>query len=142
MLCLTSIAFSQEQKTIETLTTEATLTFGRYGTDCNGRGTCGFTTDISKAEANTTITYNKNNTITLIIDRTKVTKEEELKIVGKQLKRSSKLKDLMFVMAEELVLDNNTKHRLNTPKSLTKIAKGNYPIEITKTAFIITLKLE
>ena len=82
LLCLTTIAFSQQKNATEKTTIKGELTFGK-NPDCIRRGgICTFNTSQNKALANTQITYNKDNTITLIIDRTKITIEEEYKIVG------------------------------------------------------------
>src|SRR5690606_40766168 len=67
---------------------------------CRGRGTCGFAKAESKEQANTQIINNKNSTITLIIDRSKITKEEEYKIVGQYLTTTSKVNELTFAMEE------------------------------------------
>lgn len=142
MLCITTIAFSQEKKEAEKATINAELSFGRLGLDCSGRGVCSFNTNTNKAQLNTQITYNKGNTITLIIDRTKITKTEEYKIVGQYLATTSKVNELTFIMEDDLDLDDETKTSLKTANHLTKIAKGNYPVFITKDTFTITLKLE
>ncbi|MDO6596362.1 hypothetical protein Q4512_05510 [Oceanihabitans sp. 2_MG-2023] len=142
LLCLTTIAFSQVKNISEKTTINTELSFGRLGLDCSGRGACGFNTSTTKAQANTQVTYNKENTITLIIDRSKITKEEEYKIVGQYLTTTSKVNELTFIMEEDLTLEAETKIGLKTAKPLTKIAKGNYPIIITKDTFTIRLKLE
>lgn len=142
LLCITSIAFSQEQKTTKTITTNAIVTFGRYGLDCAGRGVCSFTKTENKREANTTINYNKDHTITLIIDRTKITTTDAIKILGQPVTEQFKASDLTFAMEDHFNLEPELKTSLKTSKQITKIAKGNYPIQITKNHFIITLKLE
>lgn len=138
LLCLTTIAFSQQKKTL----INAELSLGRLGADCSGRGACGFNTSTTKAQANTQVTYNKDNSITLIIDRSKITKEEEFKIVGQYLTSTSKVNELTFVMEEDLTLEAETKIGLKMGNYLTKIAKGNYPVVITKDTFTIILRLE
>jgi len=142
MLCIPLIAFSQQKNVIEKNTVSSELIFGKY-TDClRPGGICTFNTSTTKAQANTQVTYNKDNSITLIIDRSKITKEEEFKIVGKYLTTTSKVKELTFIMIEDLTLEAETKSGLKTAKYLTKIAKGNYPVVITKDTFTITLRLE
>lgn len=142
MLCITSIAFSQQQKTTQTTSINAMLTFGRLGLDCSGRGACSFKTTENREDTNAVATYNKDNTITFIIYRSKITKEDDLKIVGQPLTRDSKVSDLTFVMEDDLILDTYTKSRLHTPLQLTKIPKGNYALSITEDTYTITLILE
>ncbi|WP_290700713.1 hypothetical protein [Lacinutrix sp.] len=146
LLCTISIAFSQEKRT-EKRTEEKTainteLKFGKY-TDClRPGGICTFNVNSNKSQTNTTATYNKDNTVTLIIDRTKITKEDEVKIFGKQLDDVFKVNELVFVMDENFVLEKEIKSSLKTPEQVTKLAKGNYPIQITKETITITIKLE
>lgn len=146
LLCLTTIAFSQQKNTTEKTTINGELIFGK-NPDCIRRGgICTFNTSQNKAQANTQantqVTYNKDSTITLIIDRTKITKEEEYKIVGQYLTSTSKVNELTFIMEEDLMLEAETKIGLKMANYLTKIAKGNYPVVITKDTFTITLRLE
>jgi hypothetical protein len=142
LLCLTTIVFSQEEKLDTKATTFAKLTFGRYGADCSGRGTCSFNTQATKAQANTKLIYNKNESLTLIIDRTKITLEDEIKIVGKQLTKNSKVNDFLFVMEDDFILDTTQQSNLKLPNDLSYIPKGNYPIQITNDTYIITIKLK
>ncbi len=142
LLCLTTIAFSQQKNTTEKTTINGELIFGK-NPDCIRRGgICTFNTSQNKAQANTQVTYNKDNSITLIIDRSKITKEEEFKIVGQYLTSTSKVNELTFVMEEDLTLEAETKIGLKMANYLTKIAKGNYPVVITKDTFTIILRLE
>ncbi|WP_452230956.1 hypothetical protein [Lacinutrix sp. MEBiC02404] len=142
MLCLPLMLFSQQKNTTEKTSINGELTFGK-NPDCIRRGgICTFNTSQSKAQGNTQIIYNKENSITLIIDRTKITKEEEYKIVGQYLTTTSKVNALTFIMEEDLTLEAETKTGLKTAKHLTKITKGNYPVYITKDTFTIILKLE
>ncbi|QRM89080.1 hypothetical protein FG167_07475 [Lacinutrix sp. WUR7] len=138
MLCLTTIAFSQEKTVRQTIFVNTSW----EGKRCNGSNGLCYISSTNKAQANTQITYNKENTITLIIDRTKITKEEEYKIVGQHLTATSKVNELTFIMEEDLTLEAETKTGLKTANHLTKIAKGNYPVVITKETFTITLRLE
>lgn len=142
LLCITSIAFSQNKKASTIATVNTQITFGRQSLDCRGRGTCNFEKAENIENANATATYNKDNTVTLIIDRTKITKENEVKIVGKPLDDVFKVNELVFVMDEDFVLEKEIKSSLKTPEQVTKLAKGNYPIQITKETITITIKLE
>jgi hypothetical protein len=138
MLCLTTIAFSQEKTVTQTIFVNTSW----EGKRCNGSNGLCYINSTNKSRANTQVTYNKDNTITLIIDRSKITKEEEFKIVGQYLTTTSKVNELTFIMEEDLTLEAETKSGLKTAKYLTKIAKGNYPVVITKDTFTITLRLE
>ena len=143
LLCLTSIAFSQNQKSAIEASINAKITFGRNGADCSGRGTCSFNTNTNKASANAQIISNRDsNIITLIIDRTKITNQEEIKIIGQPLSSDSIKKEFAFIMEDDFTLEAETKLQLKAPIQLTKIAKGTYPISITKETFTITFKLE
>lgn len=141
-MCIPLVLFSQQKTTKANTTSNGELTFGKY-TDClRPGGICTFNTSQNKAQANTQISYNKDNTITLIIDRTKITKEEEYKIVGQHLTATSKVNALTFVMEDDLMLETETRTNLKIANHLFKIAKGNYPVYITKETFTINLKLE
>ena len=142
LLCITSIAFSQDKKTSNSTAINAQITFGRQSLDCRGRGTCSFEKVESIKEANAIVTYNKDNTITLIIDRTKITKEDEAKIVGKPIAEVLNVNKLVFTIQDDLTLETEIKSNLKTEQNITKIAKGNYPIQVTKETFTITIKLE
>ncbi|MCP4052318.1 MAG: hypothetical protein GY739_04475 [Mesoflavibacter sp.] len=135
MLCLPFIALSQANK----LSTEANLTFGRHSLDCSGRGTCSFTSPDNK-QANTEIIYNKDNTLSLIIDRTRITMEDELKITGQNLQETYRSEDLTFVMEEDFEIPIEIKTKLNMSSNL--IVKGTYPIQVNETHFIITITLK
>lgn len=141
-LCLHAIAFSQAQNQTENISIQGEVAFGKY-TDClRPGGICTFGSSNNKAHANTQITYNMDNTITLIIDRNKMTKDDEYKMLGQHLEANSKVNELTFARDEDLVLENDLKTSLKIANHLTKIAKGSYPVLINEHTITITLKLE
>ena len=142
LLCITSIAFSQEQKSNESLTANATLTFGRYGKDCSGRGICSFSISADQSVANALATYNKNKTLTLTIYRDKLSADERYKIVGNYSTLNTKISEPVFVMDEALKLSTSVKNSLRKEASFNEIVKDNYTIKVTEETYVITLKLE
>lgn len=141
-LCLPLMVFFQQENPEKETIVNAEFTIGRQGQDCAGRGLCSFNTSLNKSDTSISQVYYKNNTLILAIDRLNIDKVEETKLVGKQLNRDSKESDLTFVMEEALVLDATTIADLKIPNSLTKIAKGSYPIIISKNSLIIIINLE
>ena len=141
-LMLPFVVISQNPKTTQNTPINAKSSFGRLGSDCSGRGVCSFNIDSNKAQVNSQLIYNEDYTLTLIIDRNKITKEEEVKIVGEILTETSKVNEITFLMEDELVLKDETKTTLKITNQLTKIAKGNYSALITKNTITLTLILE
>lgn len=139
---MTSIVFSQKQVEVNQKLISAEITFGRLGHDCKGRGICSFNTTSNTTKHNTQIKYHEDNRITLVIDRTRITKEEELKIVGQDLEVNTKIKEGLFVLEDDFILEALIKSELKTPHQITKVAKGNYSLLISKDTFTITLKIE
>lgn len=146
LLCITPIAFSQANKVIndsnKTTAINTELKFGKYSDCFRSGGICTFNTNANKVDSNTLVIHNFNNTITLIIDRSKITKHEELKILGQELMPKSKIDNLKFEMEESFILDASIKSNLKIAKPLTKIKTGSYPIIITAETFTITVNLE
>lgn len=71
----------------------------------------------------------------LIVDRTKISQEEELRIVGKKLSEISP--STFFIVDEDFVLDNQTANAIGLKESYIVIPKGEYPMSVDgKRAYI------
>lgn len=139
LLCITTSAFSQQEKQQNIMTANTSWN----GKRCNGsHGLCYINSTNNKAETNTKIIYNQDNTVTFIIDRSKITKEDEAKIISVNLNASFKPSQSIFIMEDDFELEMDDKSRLQIPLQLTKIPKGNYVLTITKDTFTIIFKLE
>jgi len=138
LLFLSLNAFSQ----VETFITSiyATSTFGSYS-NCTRRGLCAVKASIDNSKSNTQTIINEDNTLTLIFERDQLTKEEELKILGKEINLNTEFENFTFIMEETLEPDEETRKALNFPQNLTTITTGTYPIIITEESFTVTLKL-
>ncbi len=132
LLCLSSIAYSQEQNT----TLNATIVFG-HGPDCRGySGICSFQSiSNKKAEANTQISFNReSNKLTFIVlIKDTVTK---LKITNNELEKGFYL----YNFEEDFVLPREILNNLGITNA-TKIKKGNYLVKEEDDKLIMKLKL-
>lgn len=138
MLFLSLTAFSQ----VETLITSvyATSTLGSYS-NCTRRGLCAIKGNLDISKANTQTIINEDNTLTLVFERDKLSKEDEIKILGQEININTEMEDFTFLMEEALVLDEETRKALNFPQNFTTITTGTYPVIITEKSFTVTLKL-
>jgi len=88
-----SLSFSQEQDA-----EKANVNVNWSGRGCRGtNGLCNIEST-NKTSANATLQYNEEETLTLVIDRTKLTPEEESNLVSVKLNKNSKENDLIFIM--------------------------------------------
>lgn len=138
LLFLSSTAFSQVETFISS--EYAVSTLGSYS-NCTRRGLCAIKGSLDISKSNTRTIINEDNTLTLIFERDKLTKEDELKILGKEININTEIEDFTFLMEEALVLDQETRKALNFPHNFTTITTGTYPIIITEDSFTVTLKL-
>jgi len=140
LLCITTIAFTQEQKTAHQINVNTSWE-GRPR--CNGgRGLCAINSSSNTRQANTTIYYYENNKVGFIIDRSKIDKEVEIKIIGIELSSTSIDKEFSYIMNEDYLLNLEAQIILKTSSKFTKIPKGSYPIKLAKDTIIITFNLE
>lgn len=140
MLCISSIALSQEQKQTHIMTSDVTVNFGRLGSDCTGRGICSFEETTNKEEANARLIYNEDESLTIIINRTNISKEDEMKILGIALDNNSKTSDITFVMEEPITLNKETNLESKLVTENVELPRGAFPIVITEEDFTITFK--
>lgn len=76
----------------------------------------------------------------LIIDRNKISKEEELRIVGKEL--SSLMPSTLFEVEEDFLLDTQTAGAIGLTQDYTIIPKGKYPMVIEENSVYISFTVE
>ncbi|WGD35645.1 hypothetical protein [Olleya sp. YS] len=111
------------------------------GRGCRGtNGLCNI--DITNNNmTNARIHYDSYDLI-LVIDRSKLTQEDESNLVSVRLNKDSNESELIFIMDDDFELEAETKTILNIPENLSTITKGEYPLEVTSDSIIITLKIE
>jgi hypothetical protein len=137
LLCLSSIVFSQEIKGIE-----AEINFGKY-TDCLRPGSiCTFNSSNELSNTNAFVFLEKDNSLEVNILRSKISNESELNLFGTDANTLSNLKDKVFKMEEDYLLEKVVIETLYPKTTFTKIVKGSYPINITEKYYTIMLKLE
>jgi hypothetical protein len=137
LLCLSSIVFSQEIKGIE-----AEINFGKY-TDCLRPGSiCTFDSSSELSNSNAFVFLEKDNSLEVNIVRSKISNESELNLFGTDANTLSNLKDKVFKMEEDYLLEKVVIETLYPKTTFTKIVKGSYPINITEKYYTIMLKLE
>ena len=141
LLCFSLIAFAQKEKSANR-GINADFTIGRHGQDCSGRGLCSFNTALNKSVNPSTLVNYKDNTLTFIIQRTKISIDVETKIADKPIAFYSKETYLTFVMEDDFILDVTTIVDLKLPIELTKIAKGIYPLKVLRDTIIFTVNLQ
>jgi hypothetical protein len=143
LLCLFTSAFSQV-RTIDN-NSFVSLTFGSKpsGNDPCGwsRGICSMTSEKPKISSNAKILVNEDQTLSIYIDRNKITTEDEIKITGLLINRDTDLEKMTFVMQEDFIINKSILQSIKLPENLSIIPTGEYPIIVTEKEFIITLKL-
>lgn len=139
IISITTFAFSQEQETANKIDVNANWS----GRGCRGtNGLCNIEIS-SKTASNATLQYDPDETLRLIIYRTKLSSEEESKIVRVKLEEDSKESTLIFIMDDDFELTSQTKTTLKIPQNISSvITKGEYPVEITSDYIIISFKIK
>ena len=82
LLFLSLTAFSQAETFISSVF--ATSTLGSYS-NCTRRGLCAIKESLEISKSNTQTIINEDNTLTLVFERDQLTKEDEIKILGKEI---------------------------------------------------------
>lgn len=126
-------AFCQTERFSEGIVVKASFS----GMHCNGQhGLCDieFLADNKKTLGNGTLFYS-NNTVKLILDRTKLSDKEESRFLS-----FSTLENPTYLLENDFEINNTIVSHLNL-KVNAQIAKGNYPLEMTEETFIIEFKL-
>jgi len=110
------------------------------GIHCRGtNGICSI--NDNKQQANTKLIY-KENTLTFIIDRAKLSATEVLQIVREPLLEDADLQNLNFIMEDDFIIDPTMQNQLKINNSQAALSKGVYPVQITDTSFIIVFNLQ
>ncbi len=132
LLCIPLVSFCQENKTSNE--TDVNITWD--GRHCRGtNGLCNISnTEDNKVLSNATIIDHKDGTITFNIDRNKLSNEEQLKIVGRELTPLLESNDFIYALDYDFEFAMWDKTNV--------ISKGNYPLIITKDTITITLNLK
>lgn len=139
LLCITFIAFTQEQKKNNKI---KVITSWEGRPRCNGgHGLCAIKSSSITGQTNTTIIYYDTNKMDFIINRSKITKEEEIKIVGKDLAVTVE-NEFIYIFEEDYALDTEIQTSLKLSAECIKIPIGSYPILVTKDTLTITFTLE
>ncbi len=135
LLLLPFMVFSQESEV------EVNSSFD--GRHCNGaNGLCDLLINTDRKDPNAKLIYNKSNqTLTLVIDRTEITAEEELKIMKEIVTKEGNIK-YVFINDYDFILNTDIKTSLEMGQKVSIIPKGKYAIIIKKDSLTITFKLE
>jgi hypothetical protein len=132
LLCLPLFTFSQNQAKVTSVNVDITWD----GRQCRGtNGICDISeSNNNKVSGSSAIIDNIDNTIVFAIDRSLLSLGEELKIVGENLDVLSNTEELFYVLEYDFNFNINDR--------ALEIAKGNYPIIITKETITITFNLK
>jgi len=120
------------------------VSFGRYGSDCSsGRGACSFTvTKTGNGNLVQTAKKISAHTVELQIDKSSLTKEEQLRIFGMPLSELNPGEMTFFIQDVALLLTPETLGNLQIDPRYTQIAPGNYPMTVTNDKIKILFTLQ
>ena len=137
VVCLLSMAsFAQTEKTKASQTT-----FGRYGANCSsGRGACSFTVSTEAKSARHSKKLS-DNSITLEINTSQLTEEEQIRIAGKVFSKIKPGEKPEFIQQESLTVDKPSLKNLEINSAFNTIQPGKYPMQITKDKVTIIFTL-
>lgn len=142
LLCLTSIAFSQALEEEENKEIEAEVSIGKY-TDClRPGGICTFNVSSLETIGNSLVHLNKDNTITIRLNRTKISESSQINLFREEKRGENDAELPVFKMLEDFILEKETIIAIDPDARFTKIIKSNYPIIKSENYYTITLKLE
>lgn len=142
LLCLLNIAFSQDSAELNEKEMNTEIAFGRF-TDClRGGSICVFRPSVEQSNSNATIFLEKNNRLTIKIEKNKISKTSEFNLFRNEVSTLKNLDNQAFLMEEDLYLEEEVIRAIDPRATFTKIVKGNYPITISENYYTITLKLE
>ncbi len=112
------------------------------GFHCDGKqGICDID-NTSRSQSNSTLVWNLNNTLTITVARENLTALEQQKITGINPNNLNLSKTYYFNISQSYLLPYDIKELLSKNGSQISLAKGSYPILITKDTFTITFNLE
>lgn len=140
MLCLPFIAFFQIELHAQNSTTSASVTIGRQGSDCRGRGICNFNIS-TKSQGNTIVILNNDSDVTLIINCEALSDDCRLKLVS-NLNKSGASNFQTFIMEDAFELPASLTKELDISTPNLTIPKGTYPMQVNGNNYSITFKLE
>jgi len=140
ILCLFFSALFQFKLHAQDTRASANVTIGRQGADCRGRGICNFNMS-TRNQGNTTVIFNGNASITLIINSMILSEDSRSKLVTTSNK-SGPYNLQTFEMEAAFELSGSLAHALNVSNAALTIPKGTYPMQIQGNNYIITFKLE
>lgn len=113
------------------------------GRSCTGGlGICGVSGGGSTTQSKTTARTIDEHSFLLMIERDKITSQEEKSLAGKSFSELSKNAQQVFTMEEEIVLDNETAKVLGLEKGYNVIPKGTFPMTFDDKKIYITLTVE
>lgn len=118
----------------------ATTTFN--GFHCDGKqGICDID-NTNRSQANSTLVWNPNHTITFCIARKNLTVEEQQSITGTTVQNFKKSETYYFEVFQVYPLPQYITESFSINGNQLIVAKGAYPILITEETFTITFNLE
>jgi len=113
------------------------------GRHCRGtHGLCNIDPEAKVSETNTSLVYNQDNTITLTINRDKITIAQEIEILGQTIASITSYEGLYFEMEDDFIIESNLQSELSIQGSPPTIASGNYLIVVTENELIINFNLQ
>lgn len=117
------------------------VTLGRYGTDCTGRGTCGFMEP--PGTTNSRLSFSKEDTVLKMqLLPNKFSAAALQKQFGRDITSNRLLPDELFVMEDDYPLPVELKDKLQIPSTFSKIPKGNYKTEVIDDYILIHFKIK
>lgn len=112
------------------------VSLGRLGEDCKGRGICSFE-NVATKDANAILSYQKNNaTLSFLIH--KLTDAEIITLIGTP-KSTEQNTDFYFQITEAFIVSSRRKSETNT---LMQIPSGNYKVTVSEHTISITIPLK
>lgn len=133
-LCSSFISFSQDTIVINT---------SFNGRHCFGKqGLCDMTIPQKMGTDGNSKLYYTKGALNLIIDRDKLSKTEDYKVLGKTVDRLMYTEQTVYPLKYDLEINRNVIKGLHLLDKEYVIKKGNYPLLVSKEAYTITFKIE
>lgn len=99
------------------------------GRSCSGGlGICSITGGGSISENKTFGQQINEHSFLLIIERNKISQQEEISLAGKNISELSRTTPQVFTMEDELILNDETTKKLGLENNYNTIPKGTFPL--------------
>ncbi|RDK89093.1 hypothetical protein [Marinirhabdus gelatinilytica] len=113
------------------------------GFHCDGKhGICDIDNATNRAQSNTEITFNEDGTLTLKINRSKLSPNDVKSIAGTNSLSKNNSQPNHFIVNENFTLSGAIVKDLTNEEKVLRIKKESYPIQVTNEHLTITFTLE